>query len=225
MYVHVASPMGCTRHLITLHRPMEMSIFDILTCCCCLCLTINMALKASMDDVAGWLLCLCLMLELVRVYVWRCLAGCCIYVWCRSSCTIGLVVDIWCHCHHSCCCCSHRVMHNMKQLMRYWVHSWHMVLSQPISCCCCCRCATWCWKWCALVHTALSLLPLCDVILKMACACSQSLVIVAVMWCDFENGERLHTRPCCCCCHATWCWKWRVFVHKALLLAIVQWNV
>ena len=84
MYVCVAGSMGHTQHIISLSRPMETSMFDVLKGCCCLCLTINMALKASMDDIASWLLHLCLTLELMRVYVWRCLAGYCIYVWCRS---------------------------------------------------------------------------------------------------------------------------------------------
>jgi hypothetical protein len=53
MYVCVAGPMGRTRYIIILYRPMETSMFDILKGCCPLCLTINMALKASMDDVAS----------------------------------------------------------------------------------------------------------------------------------------------------------------------------
>ncbi len=84
MFVHAAGPIRRTQYIISLSRPMETSMFDVLKGCCCLCLTINMALKASMDDIASWLLHLCLTLELMRVYVWRCLAGYCIYVWCRS---------------------------------------------------------------------------------------------------------------------------------------------
>jgi hypothetical protein len=53
MFVCVAGPMGLTQYIISLSRPMEMSMFDVLKGCCHLCLTINMALKASMDDIAS----------------------------------------------------------------------------------------------------------------------------------------------------------------------------
>ena len=66
MYVRVAGPMGCTHHLISLCRPMETSMFVVLKGFCCLCLTINIALKAPMDDVTSWSLRLCLTLELMR---------------------------------------------------------------------------------------------------------------------------------------------------------------
>ncbi len=75
----------------------------------------------------------------------------------------------WCCCR-SCCCCRHCATLNMKQLMRCWARSRHMVLLQPFSCCPRCRHATRRWKWCALAHEALSWSSLCGATYRLVWA-------------------------------------------------------
>jgi hypothetical protein len=95
MYVCIAGPMGCMPHIISLSWSFGYIYAWRLKGYCHLCLMVILALKASMDDIASWLLHLCLTLELVRIYAWCCLASCCIYVWCHSSCTCALGSPHW----------------------------------------------------------------------------------------------------------------------------------
>ncbi len=174
MYVRVAGPMGCTWHLISLSWPIGYVYVWHWKGCCHLCLTVILALKASMDDVASWLH-LCLMLELVRVYAWCCLAGCCIYVWCHSLCTCALgspcwlviiVAIAWCNVENDGIVTILVVVVAIVQC-RIWNSSCAIRLVVNIWCCC--------------SRFLVVLVAVMQHDIDMACACAQGLVVVPVV--------------------------------------------
>ncbi len=190
----------------------------------------------------GWLLHLCLMPQLVviDVTITQCnveingivavlvvVAAIAQHMIWNSSCTIGLVVNIWCCCSRflvvfvavvrhevengvrlrtrPCCChrCARWHINVMRLHLRPCHH--HHCRTQRINVMClhtrpchCRHCMTWCWKCCVLAHKALLSPPLCDATYKCCALAHEALSLLFL-------------------CNMTL--KWCALAHKTLLLS------
>ncbi len=189
-YVCVAGPMGRTQYIISLSWPIGYVYVWRWKGYFCLCLTVILTL--SVYVWRGRLIVASMLDALVCVHMVRSrLRPCCRHLSFVVAIVALLLLPLpmqyvakW----TSCTCA--------------WEAHWqHMFLLQP---CCyhCPHCATWydsiarsCTRPCCSlklyakqyeIHKALLLLTLCDVTLKMACTCTQGLVVIAVMQRDVK---------------------------------------
>ncbi len=190
MYVHVAGPMGCTRHLISLLRPIGYIYVWRWKDCFRLCLMVILTL--SVYVWCGWLIVASMLDALACAHTLRL----CLRPHYQHSLFIIAIVALLLSPSGNAMCCKMKLvrLHTRGSLTTYVVvqsccyHCRHcatrydsIVHSRTRPCCLSMLYATWCethkallllplcnvtLKWRALAHKALSSLPLCDTMWK-----------------------------------------------------------